>query len=441
MTQNITLQENTLKYGLILGMTGGAIATIHALFTSDDSLAHILPLIMTILLSFFYYLYRKNVDYTFIAFLAVTTVFIELMIKEQFTSAGMGIYFWIYTFPLTIFAFFTPIKSLLLNIIFLSIFITVHRDGMGEINTDYFLFPLTFSYFVITLLNFVYQRYQNRQSEEIREKTKELNRLNFSLKDSIKKAVNESKSKDKMLQQQAKMAQMGELLSMISHQWRQPLGSIASATISLKTKIALEKYDLSKEDEREEFLIYLSQKLDNIENYTSSLSTTIDDFKNFYNPNKEILKADITEPVNKALSIMKSSFNRHNISIKKAYHDNYIIEHHPNEMMQVFLNILNNSHGNFAEQEIQNPEISIMIKEKNNAIMIEICDNGGGIPEDIIDKIFDPYFSTKDEKNGTGLGLYMSKTIIEEHHKGKLSVSNKNGGACFTITVPKVLAK
>ncbi len=423
----------------MLGILGGILATIKAYLSVDDPISYLLPLTMTMLLAFYFYLYNKKVNSTLLALLTVSTVFIELLLKEQLTTVGMGIYFWIYIFPLAIFAFFSPLKSLLLNIIFISIFVFLHRDGVGELQKDYFLFPLTFSYFSLTIFNFIYQSYQDKQAKIIEDKTKALNQLNHSLELRIKEAVQESKDKDKLLQQQAKLAQMGELLSMISHQWRQPLGSIAAATISLKTKIELEKYDLSKEEERDAFIQYLTAKLDNIENYTASLSSTIDDFKNFYNPNREIVEANIIHPLQKALSIMQASFDRHHISIEKDYHDSYIFEHYPNEIMQVFLNILNNALGNFKEKEVKNPKISIVIEEENETIMIEVSDNGGGIPEGIIDKIFEPYFSTKDEKNGTGLGLYMSKTIIEEHHRGKLSVWNKNGGACFSMRLPKVL--
>ncbi len=437
--KNITLKKHALKYGLILGILGGFLATIKAYLAMHAPIAYLLPFTMTVLLIIYYYLFTKKVDPTILAFLTVSTVFTELLLKEQLTTVGMGIYFWIYTFPLAIFAFFTPLKSLLLNLVFISIFLFVHRDGIGEIEKDYFLFPLAFSYFSLTIFNFIYQSFQDKQAKELEDKKKALNLLNHSLELRIKEAVKESKAKDKLLQQQAKLAQMGELLSMISHQWRQPLGSIASATISLKTKIALEKYDMSREDERAAFMTYLSEKLDHIEEYTASLSSTIDDFKNFYNPNKEIIEADITQAIKKAISIMQASFDRHHIELKEHYHDSYIFEHYPNEIMQVFLNILNNATGNFKEKETKNPEISIMIKEEDETIMIEVCDNGGGIPEDIIEKIFNPYFSTKDEKNGTGLGLYMSKTIIEEHHKGTLTVSNKSGGACFTMLLPKKL--
>ncbi len=435
------LRKSVLNYALPLSMIGGSLATLKAYASFDEPAAFILPLIMTLLLSFYYYLFKRGFNNVIIAFLTVATVFLELIIKEQYTTVGLGIYFWIFIFPLAIFAFFTPLKSLLLNVIFISIFIAVHHDGIGEVNPDYFVFPLAFSYFTVTLFNYIYQRYQDKQANIITEKTKALNQLNFSLQDRIKKAVQESQSKDKILEQQAKMAQMGELLSMIAHQWRQPLGSIASTAISLRSKIELEKYDLSKADEREEFLQYLLQKLDNIENYTNSLSTTIDDFKNFHNPQKELFREDISIPIKKAIDIMQNAFHNHNITLIESYHDNYIIEHYPNEIMQVILNILNNAHGNFKEKSIQNPLITLKVKEQGEAIMIEIGDNGGGIDESIITKIFDPYFSTKNEKNGTGLGLYMSKTIIEKHHQGRLSVRNKNGGATFTILLPKVLKK
>jgi len=420
-----------------MGMVGGFLVTLKAYLSFEDSLTYIFPFIMTVLFSFYYYLYQKGTNVSLLAFLTLSTLYIELLIKEQYTAIGLGIYFWIYMFPLAIFAFFTPLKSLLLSTTFLVIFLFIHKHGASEINQDYFLFPLALSYFTITLFNYIYQRFQHKQAQEIEEKTLALNQINFSLEQRIKKAVQESKEKDKMLQQQAKLAQMGELLSMISHQWRQPLGAISIASISIKTELAFEKYDLANKDEKEAFLTFLSQKLDKIESYTNSLSHTIDDFRNFYNPNKEIIKSDVVQSVTKALDIMQSSLHQDHIVIKKLYHGSCIIEHYPNEMMQVILNILNNAHNNFLEKKIQNPEITIMIAERETYITIAISDNGGGIEEHILEKIFDPYFSTKADKNGTGLGLYMSKIIIEEHHKGLLTAKNQNGGVTFSIRLPK----
>ena len=437
MRKDYILQKNAIKYGLILSLLGSAFATIKSILSFSSTLAYMLPLVLTILLSFYYYLYQKNVNPTLITFLTLATIVIELLLKQQLTDAGLGMFFWIYMFPIAIFTLFSPLQSLVLNITLITIFILLLPKDLGEINKDYFLFPLTFSYLTITFFNFLYKRFQDKQTLEIEEKTKSLNALNQTLSLRIDAAVKESKEKDKLLQQQAKLAQMGELLSMISHQWRQPLGSISAVNISIKSKLGLEKFDFNNKEQREEFLTFLSQKLDRIENYTSSLSATIDDFKNFYNPNKALIKSDVIQSVKKALDIMKGTLDRDQVTVDEYYQDNYFISHYPNELMQVILNLLNNAHGNLMEKKIKNPRISLSVIEQNDAIMIEISDNGEGIKEEILDKIFEPYFSTKRDKNGTGLGLYMSKTIIEEHHKGTLTVSNKNGGAYFTIMLPK----
>ena len=133
--------------------------------------------------------------------------------------------------------------------------------------------------------------------------------------------------------------------------------------------------------------------------------------------------------IEKSLYIIKPSLLNHNINIVKEYNSDEEIKLYDAEMMHVVLNILNNSKEHLKEKEIKEPYIKITTENRT----ISICDNAGGIPEDIKDKIFDPYFSTKDEKNGTGLGLYMSKTIVEKHHHGKVSVENVENGVCFAI--------
>lgn len=140
------------------------------------------------------------------------------------------------------------------------------------------------------------------------------------------------------------------------------------------------------------------------------------------------------EVVHKALKIIRSSIDVDNITIIEEYKDEKLLAMYDNEMMQVILNILKNAQDNFKEKNILNPEIQITSSANN----LFICDNGGGIPDEILVKIFDPYFSTKSEKNGTGLGLYMSKTIIEEHHNGSLSVKNQNNGVSFKIKLEKI---
>ncbi|PHR53324.1 MAG: histidine kinase [Arcobacter sp.] len=219
--------------------------------------------------------------------------------------------------------------------------------------------------------------------------------------------------------QQSRLAQMGEMISMIAHQWRQPLASLSSIAGTLSMDIMMDEY-------KKEFF---QEKLESIGEISQHLSSTINDFRDFYKPDKNKVTAKFEEIVRKSLTILKGTLINDNIEIIEKYNSEQEIGLYDSEMIQVVLNILKNAQDNFKEKDIKNPYIKITTENK----IISICDNGGGIPEDIIEKIFDPYFSTKDEKDGTGLGLYMSKTIIEDHHNGKLSVQNTDDGVCFII--------
>jgi PAS domain S-box-containing protein len=243
--------------------------------------------------------------------------------------------------------------------------------------------------------------------------------------------IEKNKQKDHMLQQQSGLAQMGEMISMIAHQWRQPLASIASIAVTMKLKIALSKFDLTTQNGIDEFLKYINNEVDDVENLVQMLTNTIDDFRNFYKPDKEFAYTTIDSPIKKVLSILKPQLEQENIILNIEYLSTKNTNIYENEMVQVFLNILKNSLDNFQEKKTENPTINIKTEDIIGKVIVSICDNGGGINEDIISFIFDPYFSTKKNKNGTGLGLYMSKTIVEQHHQGKLSAINKSDGICF----------
>ncbi len=243
----------------------------------------------------------------------------------------------------------------------------------------------------------------------------------------------EQKRRDEQLLQQSRLAQMGEMISMIAHQWRQPLGSIGSAIISMKLQLKNRKIDFSNQSEKEEYLKLTDTRYNEIGKYIQYLSTTIDDFRDFFKPDKEKESTPITTPIKKALQIISTAMKNRHIKIITNYQidDNIII--YQNELMQVILNILKNSEDNFIDKNIKNPEIIISTRKEKENYIILILDNGGGIKPEIIPHIFDPYFSTKNRKNGTGLGLYMSKIIIEEHNNGKLSVENRDKGIEFKI--------
>ncbi len=247
------------------------------------------------------------------------------------------------------------------------------------------------------------------------------------------KNIEKLRERDKQLLQQSRLAQMGEMISMIAHQWRQPLGTISSTIINMQLKFMMGKFELETKEGIDACQLFIEEKLKNIESYVQSLSTTIDDFRNFYNPNKKKKVLPIKNPLQKSMNIIKTSMKSDGIMIEESYRSNKEILMADSELMQVFLNIFKNAQDNFREKDIADATIMIQTRDTKEGIMVEISDNGGGIPKKIIEKVFNPYFSTKNEKNGTGLGLYMSKTIIEEHHRGKLTVQNRDKGVCFTI--------
>ncbi len=247
----------------------------------------------------------------------------------------------------------------------------------------------------------------------------------------------ELKEKDAYMFQQARLAQMGEMLSMIAHQWRQPLGTISANIISIQSTIELEQYNLKEDKEREEFLKFLNKKMDKTTLYIQDLSQTITNFSNFYKPDKQYQMVEVNEVFLKAYTLVFDSLDSYNIKVDFDLESNYEFMMHENEFTQVILNIMNNAKDQLLQNSIETPRINISTYMKNDIFYADIADNGGGIDEKSLDKIFDPYFSTKLEKNGTGLGLYMSKVIIKDYHGGDIYAKNSDSGAIFTIEIKK----
>ena len=263
--------------------------------------------------------------------------------------------------------------------------------------------------------------------------SKKVKDLNTTLENRVREEVEKNRLKDEQLFAQSRLAQMGEMISMIAHQWRQPLGAISTTVGTMEMKINMGSFNLDTKDGQREQNEFFLKKFTNINGYINSLSTTIDDFRNFYKPNKNSISVKLDVILAKSLKIIESSLFSHGIEIVYFSNESEEVQMYDGEMMQVILNILKNAEDTFVEKVIKKPKITIHVKQKT----ITIEDNAGGINPEIMEKIFDPYFSTKNEKNGTGLGLYMSKTIVEEHHHGKLSVENIENGARFTIDLNK----
>jgi C4-dicarboxylate-specific signal transduction histidine kinase len=267
-----------------------------------------------------------------------------------------------------------------------------------------------------------------------------LRRYNKRLKEQVKLNIEELRRKDELLLQQQRMAAMGEMLSMISHQWKQPLGAVNTAIMGVKIKIESGKYNLSDPFEQKKFLTYLDRKHDSILEYVQYLSSTTDDFRNFFNPNKNKELTALSTPIENALNIVKLPMKKNGIEITTDLHANTEFMMYPNEVTQILLNLLKNSEDNFKEKKTHEPKIVIATLLREHHAVIRIYDNGGGIPGNVAKHIFEPYFSTKNDKLGTGLGLYMSKMIMEEHHNGTLSMQNQNKGVTFELSfkVPKI---
>ena len=263
-------------------------------------------------------------------------------------------------------------------------------------------------------------------SHLISQTSKELEETNRSLEKKVAQEVEKNRLQDKQMLNQSRLAQMGEMISMIAHQWRQPLNAISLTTNNLQLKCMMDEVEND----------FFEKELGLIDGYSQHLSQTINDFRDFFKENKKKETTNLKKIVENTFSIVQTSLENKNITLVTSLNCSHDIQTYPNEVMQVLLNIIKNAEDILLENKIKNPIITIKticgIKDLSPASII-IGDNAGGIPEEILSKIFNPYFSTKLEKEGTGLGLYMSKTIIEEHCGGKLTAKNSDIGALFTI--------
>ena len=242
----------------------------------------------------------------------------------------------------------------------------------------------------------------------------------------IKEYEAQLKEKDEVMIAQSRHAAMGEMMSMIAHQWRQPISVISMEANNVLTDIELESVDTQM----------LQESMEGILHQVQELSKTIDDFRDFFKPDQEIEETTVEAIVHDALAIVGKSLENNGIRLILHICQETRIKTHAREMMHVFINIINNAKEVLLEKNKEDKKIVIDVKETPKCYSISICDNAGGVCPSIIEKIFEPYFTTKEQTNGTGLGLYMSKVIVEKHLLGSLGVYNMHDGACFEINVP-----
>jgi PAS domain S-box-containing protein len=246
---------------------------------------------------------------------------------------------------------------------------------------------------------------------------------------SVEKENEELKEKQqKFIADQTKNAQMGEMIGNIAHQWRQPLSLISTAASGILMQKEFGILDDKKENEM----------LNNIVKTTKHLSLTIDTFRDYIKEKKEMKEVILQDRLHNAIDIIKASLQNNHIKLINEIDtiEPIKITMVIGELSEVIINLINNAKDALIHKKVENPFVKIALEKNDNKAIITITDNGGGIPEDILVKIFDPYFTTKHKSQGTGLGLYMSKEIIEKHLHGTLNAKNSDFGAMFTITLP-----
>lgn len=261
----------------------------------------------------------------------------------------------------------------------------------------------------------------------VQKQTKQLQELNKTLEERVKKEIEKNRQKQKMLFWQSRMASLGQMLANIAHQWRQPLTELNLALFNLKK--AATKNDLESLES-----YYTESKI-----AISNMSKTIDDFTNFFNPDKPKVPFLVNEAIDESLVILKKLIERNEIKISTQYTSIKVLGV-SNELSQVIINLIQNANEAFNELQVKDKKIDISIEQDvhENFAIIKISDNAGGIKQKNFDKIFEPYFTTKHKSVGTGLGLFMSKMIIEKSLNGTMNVVNIENGVKFIITIPKV---
>ncbi len=267
----------------------------------------------------------------------------------------------------------------------------------------------------------------DQQKRSLAEALEQLRTLNETLEHRVKEEVGKNLEQERILVQQSRLAAMGEMIGNIAHQWRQPLNALGLLLTNIKDAHDFNELDAAQVGN---FTNKGRQLLD-------KMSITIDDFRNFFKPNKEKQVFSIKAVVADTLSILELSYKNHNITVTTDIEQDVSLLGYPNEYGQVVLNLLTNAKDALINQDMPDRSIRIRIALEGENACLCVTDNAGGIPADILPKIFDPYFTTKEK--GTGIGLYMSKMIIESHMNGRIEARNAAEGAEFRVFCPACL--
>ncbi|MFX4242161.1 sensor histidine kinase [Aliarcobacter butzleri] len=325
-------------------------------------------------------------------------------------------------------------------------FSSIYSELLSEFNI--FLFLITIFFILSLLISSLLIKFNLKPLKSLKDKMlnysldsktifeeenfkNEISLINNSAYKMIKKIEEEVEKRilyEKDIMQKTRLASMGEMLDNIAHQWRQPLMKINAILLNTDRNIELKNYDEK----------YLKDRLDDISNTVYFMSNTIETFREFLNPNKTKQEFKISESIEKSLKVLNTSLKGININIDKK---EIFINQIESEFMQVIISILSNAIEIFNERNIKNKLLNISIYEDEKNIFISIEDNASGIDKNNLDKLFDPYFTTKHKTGGTGMGLYISKIIMMNSFNGDIKVENSSLGAKFILNIPKQKGK
>ena len=308
---------------------------------------------------------------------------------------------------------------------------TCVKDSQGTHEKHEFFQILIFSIITVMYILLVrslnYRMNMSRNLEkEVAEKTKQLRELNRTLQKRVEEQVYEIHEKEHALLAQQRLAQMGEMLQMIAHQWRQPLNNL-SVNVQLLT-MKLSKGDIDLE--------WAKAKEDEILKNVRGLSQTISDFQDYFSPTKEIQEFDLKTLADDTVHVIQHHIDKYNIQVNNQIQKDLSILGYRGEVGQALLVIITNAKDQFEQLQCEERKIDLLSRVEGENVSITVCDTAGGIPDDVMPKIFDPYFTTKGDLNGAGIGLYMVKMMIEQSLKGKVKAYNNDKGACFEIMLP-----
>ena len=312
--------------------------------------------------------------------------------------------------------------------------IAIKKDGLKrKLRTQtiqtVFLFLLFLSIGIVLsiLLSERIDEFFKNYREKVKAKSDALIELNETLEQRVLDQVEKNREQEQLLVQKSKFIALGEMISNIAHQWRQPLSELSSIMMSIKFRHKMDKLDIETMEKK-------SKEAEVVINY---MSHTIDDFRNFFIPKKDKQEFYLSEAIKSVMTIISSALKFNNIEIRIQIDEDIKLITYLNEFEQVVLNIISNAKDVLIQNKIKHPLISITCEVQDEFVVLYIEDNGGGITVSPKSKIFEPYFTTKSDSDGTGIGLYMSKIIVDKNMRGKLRVRNTKSGAKFAIIIPK----